>query len=162
MDSLRTSDLLQELTDSETDLLAKIARPRSLRAGEYLFILGDPADHLYIVVQGAVDLCFPIPLGGDTQDVTVESLSVGKTLGWSALVKPYRFTLSCRASEDCEVRALARRDLLELFEGQPRIGYAMLTRVSELVGIRHLKVHALWVRELQRGLEAETAGGRES
>ena len=94
MDSLRTSDLLQGLTDSETDLLAKIARPRSLRAGEYLFMLGDPADHLYIVVQGAVDLCFPIPLGGDTHEVTVESVSVGKTLGWSALVKPYGFTLS--------------------------------------------------------------------
>ncbi len=154
---LRTAKLFHGLTDQEAERLARIARPQSLSAGEYLFMLGDHADRLYVVVQGAIDLCFPIPIGGETKDITVETAPAGKTLGWSALVKPYRFTLSGRVAEPTEVYAFTRSDLVELFDAEPRIGHTFITRISELVGIRLLKVQALWVRELQRSLAAETA-----
>jgi len=158
---LRKSNLFHGLTDTEAHRLDQIARPQSLRAGEYLFMLGDHADRLFVVVKGAVDLCFPLSLGGETRDISVETAPEGKTLGWSALVKPHRFTLSGRAVEDSEVCAFTRRDLLELFAIEPRIGYTFLTRISELVGIRHLRVQALWVRELQRTLMAEMAARSE-
>ena len=121
-----------------------------------MFLLGDNADRLYLVVTGSVDLCFPIRLHGVVKDITVETAAAGKTLGWSALVKPYRFTLSARVAEPTEVMAFTRRELLEFFDAEPRIGFALLTRISELVGVRLLRVQALWVRELQRTLLHET------
>jgi hypothetical protein len=45
------------------------------------------------------------------------------------------------------------------FEADPRAGYAMLTRIAELVGIRLLTVQALWARALQRTLETENLAG---
>ena len=71
------------------------------------------------------------------------------------MVKPYRFTLSARATEVSEVVSFARMALIDLFETDVGIGYAFFTKVSELVGIRLLTFQALWVRELQRALDSE-------
>ncbi len=153
---LRQSDVFQGLAGDEIRRLSAVARPQTLRAGEYLFLLGDHAGSLYIVLKGKVDLCFPMPLGGTVKDITVESATAGRSLGWSALVRPYRFTLSARATESSLVAAFARHDLLQLFDADAHIGRTLLTRISELVGIRLLTVQALWARELQRTLATET------
>jgi CRP-like cAMP-binding protein len=154
---LGQADLLQGLTDEEVRRIASIATSENLSAGEYLFLLGDSADRLYVLVKGKVDLCFPLSVGEALKDVSVEAIEPGQTLGWSALVKPYRFTLSARAAEPTQVVSFARTNLLEFFDSEPRIGYAVLTRLSELVGVRLLKVQALWARGLQRTVANENA-----
>lgn len=148
--------LFEGLSDEGRRRLAAVVRRRTLATGEYLFLLGDNASDFFVVVKGKVDLCFPMRLRGVLKDFSVESVDVGQALGWSALVKPYRFTLSARATEPSEVICLSRHDLLELFEADPGVGYAFLTKVSEVVGIRLLTFQALWARELQRALESET------
>lgn len=154
---LQQAELVEGLKPSEIRKLAAIGRSRTLRPGEYVFLLGDNADHLSIVVKGQVDLCVPMSLGDVVKDVCVESVGPGKTLGWSALVKPYRFTLSARATEISEVIGFARRDLLQLFESDLQIGYTLANKISELVGARLSMFQALWGRELQRALAAAGA-----
>jgi CRP/FNR family cyclic AMP-dependent transcriptional regulator len=155
-EALTQSELFQDLSGEAVRRLAAIGRTRSLDAGEYLFLLGDSAEYLYVVVKGKVDLCCPVPLRGAVKDVPVESMGAGKLLGWSTVVRPYRFTLSARAAEPSEVVGFPRQSLLELFQTAPEIGYGFFTKLSELVGIRLLTFQALWVRELQRALLAET------
>ena len=162
---LNQGALFEGLNEDGRRRLSAIVKRRSLQAGEYLFQLGENAEDFYILVRGKVDLCLPMPLRGIVKDVSVESVGVGQALGWSALVKPYRFTLSARATEPSEAVGLARRDLLNLFEAEPGIGYAFFTKVAEIVGIRLHTFQALWVRELQRTLESEAqrhAGGSQA
>ena len=156
MDALLSQGAFFEgLSDEGRRRLLAIVRRRTLATGEYLFLLGDNAADFFVLVSGKVDLCLPVRLRGVLKDVSVESVRVGQALGWSALVKPYRFTLSGRATEPSEVVCLARRDLLDLFEADVSIGYAFFTKVSEVIGIRLLTFQALWVRELQRALDSE-------
>jgi CRP-like cAMP-binding protein len=150
MDQLQQTELFEGLSQNELQRLAEVGRHQVLREGEYLFLLGENAVALHAVVKGNIDLCFPMPLGGKVKDICVESVGVGKALGWSALVKPYRFTLSARATEPSEVVSFPRRALIELFEHEPRIAQTFFTRISELVGIRLASFQALWVRELRR------------
>ena len=157
MDALLSQgELFEGLSREALQRLLATGKSRTLQADEYLFLLGDDASDFCVLVKGQVDLCFPMRLRGAVKDVTVESVGPGQALGWSALVKPHRFTLSARAIEPSEVIRFARRDLLELFQAEPSIGYAFFTKVSEIVGIRLHTFQALWVRELQRALEAET------
>ncbi len=156
-DILGKAELLRGLSEDEARRFAAIAAPQTLDRGEYLFLLGDTADRLHLVIRGKMELCFPVSLGGIAKDIPIETAAAGDSLGWSALVKPYRFTLSARAAERTELAAFTRKDLLQFFEAEPRIGYVILTRISELVGVRLLKVQALWARELQRTLHGETA-----
>jgi CRP-like cAMP-binding protein len=157
-DILGQADLLEGLTENEVQRIAAIATSEELRAGEYLFLLGDSADRLYVLATGEIDLCFPMSLGESLKDVCVETVNPGQTLGWSALVRPYRFTLSARAAEATKVASFNRTDLLAFFDSEPHIGYSVLTRISELVGVRLLTVQALWARGLQRSM----VGDRES
>jgi CRP-like cAMP-binding protein len=154
---LKAAELFEGLNDEGLRRLSGIGRRRTLRAGEYLFVLGDDAGDFYVVIRGKVDLCFPMPLRGEVKDVSVESVGEGQALGWSSLVKPYRFTLSARATEPSEVVSFARRSLMEVFEAEPRIGHAFFMKISELVGIRLVTFQALWVRELQRLAERPPA-----
>jgi CRP-like cAMP-binding protein len=152
---LDRAELFQGLGRDRVRRAVAIGRARTLEAGRYLFLLGDNADEAYVVLRGSLDLCLPIALRGTVKDVRVESVGVGQALGWSALVRPYRFTLSARATEPSEVIAFARVDLQDLFEAEPAIRFAFLTRVSEVVGTRLVTFQALWVRELQRAVESE-------
>lgn len=148
--------LFEGLNEEGRRRLSAMIKRRMLERDEYLFLLGDSATDFFVLARGKVDLCLPMRLGGVLKDISVESVTAGHALGWSALVRPYRFTLSARANEPSEVLCLARRDLLDLFEADPGIGYAFLTKFSELVGVRLLTFQALWLRELQRAFESDT------
>ena len=147
---LKRAELFEGLNDDEFQRLTDIGRLETLRAGEYLFLLGEDAVAFHVVTKGSLDLCFPMPIGDNVKDISVESVGEGKALGWSALVKPYRFTLSARATEPSEVVSFARRALIDLFEHDPHLGYMFFMRISELVGLRLETFQALWVRELRR------------
>jgi len=149
-DQIRAAELFKGLSASRIQRLAAIGRTLTLRTGEYLFLLGDSAQYVSVVTSGQVDLCCPISFGGVVKDITVESVGPGKTVGWSALVKPFRFTLSARAAHASEVIAFARPELLQVFETDPEIERVVLGGVSELMANRLTMFQALWMRELLR------------
>jgi CRP-like cAMP-binding protein len=148
--------LFEGLSDEGRRRLFAVAKRRPLESGEYLFQLGDSADDFFVLVKGAVDLCLPMPLRGVVKEVSVETVGKGQALGWSALVSPYRFTLSARATEPSEAVGFARRDLMNLFDDEPKSGRAFFTKIAEIVSVRLHTFQALWVRELQRTLEGAT------
>ena len=49
----------------------------------------------------------------------------GQTVGWSALIPPYRFTLTATAPLETEVIALSREALRAHFAADPAVGQAM-------------------------------------
>lgn len=150
------TELFDGLEAGSLRRLAAIGLSRTLEAGDYLFLLGDRADVLYVVARGQVDLCFPMTIGGVVKDIPVESVPAGKALGWSALVQPYRFTLSARAAEQSDVLGFPRSELLQVFDESPAVGYHVLGRIAEIVGFRLLTFQALWARQLQRSILAES------
>lgn len=158
---LRRAAIFEELGDAEAAQLAAVARSRQCRKGECLFLLGDHADRLYVVLSGRVELTFPLSFGSAVRDVPVETKTPGSALGWSALVKPHRFTLSARATEASELASFLRQDLLRVFEAEPRIGFLVMRQVAEVVGRRLLQVQALWARELQRAVTDSLAASAE-
>ena len=147
---LKRAEIFETLEASQTARLLAVARPHRLERGECLFLLGDHADRLYVVLSGKMELSFPLMFGSAVREVAVETKSPVSVLGWSAFVKPYRFTLSARAVEPTELAGFPRNELQMVFESDPRIGYAFTRHVSEVVGRRLLQVQALWARELQR------------
>jgi len=153
-DTLRKLKLFGELDNEQVGSLAAIAREQSLKAGEYLFMLGDSAEQLHVVLDGKLEVCFPLTFNGEVRDVPIEARSEGDLCGWSALVRPYRYTLSGRAVEPSRLAALPRQALLDLFEWKPRIAYLFTRRVSEVIGRRLFQMRALWAREFQRAVES--------
>jgi CRP-like cAMP-binding protein len=142
--------LLQDLPTRDADKLLALAFHVRLASGELLFRLGGEADRLFVVERGRVALTLPMHIYDREQDLLVEECDAGQTLGWSALVKPHRFTLTAKALVETEVLVFMRDAMLDHFGAHPEVGYRVSRNLAALVGHRLQIVEAMWLREMQR------------
>jgi CRP/FNR family transcriptional regulator, cyclic AMP receptor protein len=147
-------ELLAGLTAEETERTLALGLHRSLLSGAELFQLGDPAECLFLIERGRIRLTMPMQLRGREEDVLVEERTAGQTVGWSALIPPYRFTLRATAPVETEVRALSREALRRHFVKYPAVGYAVSLNVAAVVGQRLQLFQAMWLRQTQRVVES--------
>ncbi len=146
-------DLLAGLSHDESQALLALGLRISLSSGQSLFRMGDEATTLYVVERGLIALTLPMQVLGREEDVLVEERSPGQTVGWSALIPPYRFTLNATAPLETEVLALTRSALLEHFAAWPIVGYIVTRNVASVIGQRLQVFQAMWLRQMQRLVE---------
>jgi CRP-like cAMP-binding protein len=108
-----------------------------------LFAEGDPATHLWLVVDGKVDLRFEFPDRAPTKEHTVSSVKVSpkkavtRTLGWSCFVPPYQMRLSAYCvTRTCRIIRIPKKDLLKIFEDDSLMGYRFMSYMVTVVGYR--------------------------
>jgi len=148
------ADLLQGLEPAEAERVLALGQRMVLTSGAELFHLGDTADCIYLVGRGRIRLTLPMQVRSREEDVMVEERSAGQTVGWSALIPPYRFTLTASAPLESEVIALPREALDNYFAAHPGTGYAVSLNLSSVIGQRLQLFQAMWLREIQRMVES--------
>jgi CRP-like cAMP-binding protein len=151
------ADLLNGLPEEEAGRILALGTRIIVTAGAKLFHLGDEADSVYLVSRGLLRLTLPINVFTREEEVMVEERAVGQTVGWSALIPPYRFTLSATAPVETEVIALPRETLASYFAMHPETGYAVSLNLSSVIGNRLQLFQAMWLREIQRVVESRCA-----
>lgn len=150
-------ELLKGLTPGEAEQVLALGSRMTVPSGGSLFRLGDAAGCLFLIQRGRIRLSFPMLLRGQHEDVVFEEKVPGETVGWSAMVPPYRFTLSAMAPLETEVIALPRDALSTFFEAAPEIGHQVGFNLVTLVGQRLQLVQTMWMREIQRTVELRSA-----
>jgi len=151
------TDLLNGLTGDDGGRVLALGKRILLTSGAELFHLGDQAESIYVIAQGRLRLTLPIQVRGQEQNVLVEERVPGQTVGWSALIPPYRFTLTATAPLETEVIALPRERLHQHFAQYPEAGYAVSLNLASVIGERLQLFQAMWVREVQRMVELRNA-----
>ena len=151
------SDLLRGLSHEDAERTLALGSRIVIPGGEELFHLGGQADCLYLVSQGRINLTLPMQIRGKDHDVQVEERKQGQTVGWSALIPPYRFTLRAVAPLRTEVIAIARGALQEHFKHYPEIGYKVSLNLASVIGQRLQLFEAMWAREMARMVELRCA-----
>jgi len=151
------ADLLTGLPQEEAERVLALGKRLVLTSGAELFHLGDVADCIYLLVRGRLRLTLPMQVRSKEEDVFVEERSSGQTVGWSALIPPYRFTLTATASLETELLSLPREALKSYFAAHPETGYAVSLNLSSIIGNRLQLFQAMWLREIQRMVELRCA-----
>ena len=153
-----THELLNGLTSAETEEVLGLGTSLLVPAGTELFRLGDPADRLFLTERGRIRLTLPMQVRGREEDIFVEEMAPGQTVGWSALIPPYRFTLTATASlHEARVIALPRETLQGYFVANSAAGYKIALNLAVVIGHRLQLSQTMWVREMQRTVEGRTA-----
>jgi CRP-like cAMP-binding protein len=131
---LRRFPFFAGFSDPELKRLAMAGRERSLAAGQILFSEGEPAGECHFLVEGEIEVL--ICNGEDCpESVALASLPAGELIGWSALVHPYVYTASARASRATRVIAFSRADL-ETLLSDARLCSLLMARVAQVIGRR--------------------------
>jgi CRP-like cAMP-binding protein len=150
-------DLFKGLAPDEAERVLALGERVVTTTGAELFHLGDAAESIYLVVRGRLRLTLPMQVRSHEEDILVEERSSGQTVGWSALIPPYRFTLTASAPLETEVIALSREALKGYFAAHPDTGYAISLNLSCVIGHRLQLFQAMWLREIQRMVEMRCA-----
>jgi len=154
---MASADLLKGLEESEAERVLALGKRMVLTTGAQLFHLGDEADNIYVVMRGRLRLTLPMQVCEREEDVLVEEGSGGQAVGWSALIPPYRFTLTATAPLETELIALPREALKQYFAEHPETGQAVAWNLSCIIGQRLHLFQAMWLREIQRMVELRYA-----
>jgi CRP-like cAMP-binding protein len=129
----------------------------TLSPGSALFGLGDEADCLYVITRGRIRLTLPMQVRGHQENILVEERVPGQTVGWSALIPPYRFTLKASAPLEAELISISREHLHAFLAANPAVGYTVGLNLAAVVGERLQLFQTMWLREMQRAIELACA-----
>jgi CRP/FNR family transcriptional regulator, cyclic AMP receptor protein len=123
----------KELETYYIDLLTSCASNVRLEKDFYLFRDGGEANQFYLIREGKVALEVSAP---SRPSLIVETVAEGEMLGWSWLVRPYRWRFGARAVEPLRAIAVDGKCLRAKCEKNPHLGYELLKRTVEIVGQR--------------------------
>ena len=152
-----THELLNGLSSAEMDQVLGLGTRLTVPSGTSLFRLGDPADRLFLTERGRIRLTLPMQVRGKEEEILVEERTPGQIVGWSALIPPYRFTLTATAPLETEVIALPREALVDYFAAHPAAGYKIAMNLAVVIGHRLHLFQTMWLREMQRNVEVRSA-----
>ncbi|HXK06803.1 MAG TPA: cyclic nucleotide-binding domain-containing protein [Verrucomicrobiae bacterium] len=150
-------DLLKGLSPEDASEVLALGKRLLLSSGAELFHLGQDADALHVIQRGRIRLTLPMQLRGHDEQVLVEERTPGQTVGWSALIPPYRFTLTATAPLETEVVSFSREPLLAHFAEHPAVAQTISLNLASVIGQRLQLFQTMWLREMQRTVELRYA-----
>ena len=125
--------LLKGLAAGHIDLIARGACHLEVQPGQYLLKRDEPADSLFLLWSGEVDLGFQARGSGFLR---IDTLTAWDVLGWSAIVKPYRWHFDARAATPAGVVELDARRLRAEAEADPMLRLELFDRLMPMVAER--------------------------
>ncbi|MDO8688552.1 MAG: cyclic nucleotide-binding domain-containing protein [Dehalococcoidia bacterium] len=136
--ALRECPVFEALDDAELDRLEALSGSKEYEAGTTVFTEGSVAEALYVLERGKLAIQMQMPMSQPqlSKRVTVDIVTANEVFGWSAVVEPYRYTLTAVCLEHSKVLAIDAVKLRTLLQDDTRIGYEVLSRLTGVVASR--------------------------
>jgi len=152
VDILKQFAFFQVFNEEQIKKLADIATEQSYKAGFQLWKKGDPAKSLYLLEGGKVVLGMDTYMGTarPPMQVTVDIVTKGDAMGWSAVIEPYVYTLGARCIDDSKVIAFDGATLRELLNKDIKLGYTFMHATAKVIATRLTHTEIILIGE--RGL----------
>ncbi len=134
-ETMRRYSVLADLESEFLGELSAICHETTAEKDEWLFHEGDSADALYLITRGSVELKLRLDEKRNIH-VRVTTLHEGDILGWSAIVKPYVYSLGAVASADTRLLKFSGKNLRVLLEIRPEQGYILMRNIAQTMASR--------------------------
>ena len=130
---LRRFPVFSMLGEEALRQVAMMAEETTMPAGTTVFYEHDPANRLYVIVQGEVNIKYTL---GNGEQRVIDTLTDGDLLVWSSLVEPYRTTGTGIAAKPTRLVAIDALKLRQLCQDEPELGHRLVTEVVKLLAHR--------------------------
>ena len=128
-------NLLSGMSQQAIQQFNAMMRPAKRRRGEWIFVLGDPADSIYLLQEGRMKIT---SLTEDGHEVLHEIIGAGEIFGDTSTILGIPRTTSAQALEASLLREISRKDFESLLTAYPELSLQLL----KSVGLRLKKAEA--------------------
>ncbi|MDD4997243.1 MAG: cyclic nucleotide-binding domain-containing protein [Syntrophales bacterium] len=153
---LKEFSFFKGFSDQELGKLSGVASEETVNAGTQMYKNGDPARGLFLVQEGKVVLVMDSNLGPHRppMQVTVDVVTKGESMGWSAVVEPYVYTLGALCIDRAKLICLDAPRLRKLMDEDTCLGYRVMKATAQVIANRLTHTRIILVGE--RGLSTLT------
>jgi CRP/FNR family transcriptional regulator, nitrogen oxide reductase regulator len=162
-DLLAHNPLFSALPAAEQARLEKRLVRRSYDKDQYIFLEGDPAEWLVIVVHGRVKMVKHSEGGRET---ILATFGPGQIVGEVGVLVGDRYPSSAQAIEPVVAASLRRADYIDLLRAYPDVAWALIGELGRRLQTAHETIRSLSVEKVERRVArvllrlASTAGER--
>jgi len=152
LSKLKEFAFLKDFSDDQLSKLAVLAAEESYTAGTQMYQKGDTARSLFLIKEGKIVLFMDNYMGPHKlpMQVTVDMITKGDSMGWSAVVDPYLYTLGALCVDDAEVIVFNAVGLRKLMDEDCALGFKIMQAVAKTISNRLIHTRIILVGE--RGL----------
>jgi CRP/FNR family transcriptional regulator, cyclic AMP receptor protein len=152
INDLKQFDFFFGFSDSDCEKLSSLAEEMVVEAGTQMYRKGDPASHIYLTREGKIILQMESFMGPHKPplQVTVDIITSGDAMGWSAVVEPYLYTLGALAIDRSSLIGIKAEELRDLMNSDCTLGYKIMQQTTRLIAHRLDHTRVILVGE--RGL----------
>ncbi|WP_428546473.1 Crp/Fnr family transcriptional regulator [Profundibacter sp.] len=119
----RESLFLSSLPETSVSMILSNTTDQCFKQGETIFLQGDPADNIYIVIEGWVKLYRIAPNGAEA---IVGVFTAGHSFGEALALRHEVYPVAAEAVTDSHVISMPTSVLTGLIESDPEIAISML------------------------------------
>ena len=121
--------LFERLSASQLERIKAIPGEQQIQKGQWLFREDEEAQHFYLIKEGAIEL---LTLVDEKIEIPIAMVRAKNgCFGISALVSPFRYSLSARAAHDSNLLVFKREDLEKLKQEDPGLVCVMMNNLSQ-------------------------------
>ncbi len=124
---IASHEIFQMLRPEQISALSSAAEEVALDGGEVVFLQGEPAEYLYVVLEGQVALRLG-ELGG--VNVLIDDVGPDSLFGSCVCFQISSYTLSASCSTDSRLLKINAATLKRLMDDDLMLGYSIQTMIS--------------------------------
>lgn len=139
------------LNEDQLYAIAMISDEVDIEAGAILFEECKPAEALYLLVEGGVDLYYKSEEEyhpKTRKEFLVGEINPGEIFSLSAMIEPYVLSASARASKASKLVKIDAVELRKLCQEDPQMGYAVMQQIAkalmERLAYTRVQLAAAW------------------
>jgi CRP/FNR family cyclic AMP-dependent transcriptional regulator len=126
---LKRVDILNSLSESQLEKVAKLCREQAHSADEIIFKENDASSELYLIQDGLVEITLSVPDPGTERRII--TLGKGQIFGEMALVDEGPRSASARCIADgTRLWVAERADFISLCEEDTNIGFIVMRNIA--------------------------------
>lgn len=127
---LKTVNLFESMPPEQLKILTNISEEMSFQDGDILFNEGDPADNLYVIVDGEIEV---IKNHDTPEEVRLASLKEKDSFGEMTLFGSEGRSATAIANGDSTFLAMRKEHLLMLIQENPAISKAIIFQLANMI-----------------------------
>lgn len=129
---LRRYPFFGVLDDSQLKAVAMIAEEIARQEGETLFEAERPAEAMYLLMEGCVDLYYVvIDRDAPAEELFISEFNPGDVFGISALIEPHQYTATARATCPSRIVKFDAAGLRALCEVDSKLAYGLMRQTAK-------------------------------